>query len=860
MKTAESVRQDFFNFFRSKGHTIVPSASLAPENDPTLLFTNAGMNQFKDIFLGTGTRPYTRAADTQKVMRVSGKHNDFDDVGRDTYHHTFFEMLGNWSFGDYYKKEAIMWAWELLTDIWKLPKERLYATVHYSDKESFEIWRNFTDINPEHILEFGDKENFWEMGATGPCGPCSEIHIDLSPDPAQSIGVQGINTDNPLFIELWNLVFIQFNRNEDGSLTELPAKHVDTGMGLERITAVLQQKNSNYDTDLFMPIINAVSEHSGIIYTQGPEGTPHRVIADHIRALTLAVGDGIMPSNEGRGYVIRKILRRAARFGRELGLTEPFLHFLVPVVVKIMSEPFPELRDKLDSITSVIKSEEESFFRTLNKGFEKIKELIAKTHASQSQTVSGEDIFLLYDSMGFPIDFTEQILKDENLTYDKPAFEKLMDLQKERARASWKADSLDFSSFRHLPDTQYIETHAVEAAILKSTEQNDDTIALVLDKTPFYAEKGGQVGDIGTITADGLIVDIFDTKFLDGKHIHLGKIKQGRVSEGQTVTAEVDKTRKKNIARHHSAAHLINKALRQVLGSHVSQAGSWIGDTRMRFDFTHPKALTSDELRQIETIVNQDILDNYTADIKEMPIENAKKLGAVAAFEEKYGDIVRVVGLGDSLELCGGTHVKSTGEIGTISIIGETSVSSGTRRIEAIAGKAALDRFQETVEREKELSGLLKVPEKKLTERVETLLNELKEKEKEIKFYKNLLINAKFDELLNQSIFVKDYTILITEINADNETLTALSLKFKEKVKSGVMVLAAKQGDKALLSAAVSEDLNSRLHAGQLIKELAPMIGGGGGGKADFALAGGKNAAGLCLALAAAQEKISNLL
>ncbi|MGL4367053.1 MAG: alanine--tRNA ligase [Brevinemataceae bacterium] len=870
-KSSQTIRQEFFDFFISKGHTLVPSASLVPENDPTLLFTNAGMNQFKDIFLNLGTRNYTRAVDTQKVMRVSGKHNDFDDVGRDTYHHTFFEMLGNWSFGDYYKKEAITWAWELLTKKWNLPKERLYATVYDSDDESFNIWKTETDIDPSHILRFGNKENFWEMGQTGPCGPCSEIHIDLTPDLSQSLGSKGVNADDALFIELWNLVFIQFNRKEDGSLEELPARHVDTGMGFERITAVLQNKISNYDTDLFQPIIEEISKKSGVEYRQGVEGTPHRVIADHIRALTFGVSDGIIPSNEGRGYVIRKILRRAVRFGKELGLTEPFLYELAGVTAEIMKDTFPELQERLSSIKSVIRSEEESFFRTLNKGFDKIKELITNARTSKTHRVSGDDVFLLYDSMGFPVDFTEQILKDENLSFDQDRFEELMTLQKERARASWKGESVNFSLFSGISGTTYIgsQCDSGEGIILSISEQgnrvktasNESDIALVLDRTPFYGEKGGQIGDSGIISFEDNVIEIFDTKIFEDKYIHLGKIIKGTFSEGQTVTASVDKTRKLDTARNHSAAHLLFKALRTILGDHIGQAGSWVGDHRFRIDFTHPNPLTKKELEQIEQIANHEILANHRTIIEEMPIEQAKISGAVAAFEEKYGDIVRVVTMGNSKELCGGTHISSTGEIGILSILHESSVSAGIRRLEATTGKSVRQRLNEFVSTEKQIAHTLKCAESEIILKLEKLLEELKSKDKEIKTLQQQKANELFKQIISESEIFNENTILIKDLSEHSALINEINTLFKNHTSSGIAVFGAKNSNgSGTLSITVSKNLTNRLHAGEIIKQIAPIIEGNGGGKPDQAMAGGKNGSLISVALAKTQEIIKSHL
>ena len=871
-KSSQIIRQEFLDFFQSKKHTIVSSASLVPDNDQTLLFTNAGMNQFKDVFLATGSRPYTRATDTQKVMRVSGKHNDFDDVGRDTYHHTFFEMLGNWSFGDYYKKEAIIWAWELLTEVWGLPKERLYATVYNSDEESANIWKTETDINPDHVLFFDEKDNFWEMGVTGPCGPCSEIHIDLTKDLSKSIGAKGVNADDPLFMELWNLVFIQYNRQEDGSLADLPSKHVDTGMGFERIVAVLQNKNSNYDSDLFTPIIDFLGKDSGIAYTDDTQGTPHRVIADHIRALTFAIGDGIIPSNEGRGYVIRKILRRAIRFGKELGYTNPFLYKLVAIVTEIMGSTFPEIHDRKASIESVIKAEEESFFRTLNKGFDKIKELIAHTKSTKNTTISGEDVFLLYDSMGFPVDFTEQILKDEDLNFDQKRFAQLMEEQKERARAAWKGEGINFSAFGNLPKTSYVGENEFQndATILgivikekkvSSCKEGDD-IAIILDRTVFYGEKGGQVGDSGLVkSGEENIIEIFDTKIFEGKYVHLGKVLKGFFKDNQTVVAVVNQNRKKDIARNHSAAHLLFKALRAVLGNHIGQAGSFVAENRARIDFTHPKAVSPEELQEITKIVNQDIIDNHQTFITEMPIDQAKATGAIAAFEEKYGDIVRVVTMGDSIELCGGTHINYTGELGILAIVEESSVSAGTRRLEAYVGKTAFDYIQKVRSLEKKVTQVLKCGDHEIISKIEKIIEDSKAKDKELKKLNAQLAGGIFDTFLEKAFTIGTHKIIIENIVGDGDTVLDLTNHFRDKVNSGILVLGVKKSDgEALLSVRITENLTDKIQAGNIIKEISPIIGGKGGGRADQAMAGGKDSSQLEKALKSAKEMITSTL
>ncbi|HKI79656.1 MAG TPA: alanine--tRNA ligase, partial [Ignavibacteriaceae bacterium] len=757
--TSREIRQQFLDFFQNKEHRIVPSSPVVPFDDPTLLFTNAGMNQFKDVFLGTGKRGYNRAVDTQKCIRVSGKHNDLEEVGHDTYHHTFFEMLGNWSFGDYYKKEAIKWGWELLTEVWKLPKERLWATVYRTDDEALEFWKSETDIDPKHILKFDEKDNFWEMGDTGPCGPCSEVHINLSDDYENP---EWVNAGKPECIELWNLVFIQYNRDEKATLHELPLKHVDTGMGFERMCAVLQKKNSNYDTDVFTPLIDAVSKMSGVKYKVEENKIPMRVIADHIRTLTFAIADGAVPGNDGRGYVLRRILRRAARYGRKLDLKKPFLFELVDIVVNEMGDVFPEIKEKKNYVKKVVKAEEESFYATLDRGIELFNEIIVKQiiqllekkkykkdytvlgikdfsrddynisarkndmpnpeleiflsqwdekttkkFFDESPIIKSDDVFKLYDTFGFPVDLTNVMAKEKGFAIDEAGFNKLMDEQKQKGReaskdkfASVNISIIDLSGFK-LTDkansefTGYDELKSSSKIIGHKKENGNDL--LLLDRTPFYVEAGGQIDDLGEIVNDKSKLKVVDVTKVEDKTIHVVENQQDSpLIPGTEVIAHVDETRRWDIMRNHSATHFLHAALRKILGTHVHQAGSYVGPDRLRFDFTHFSKLTDSELREIETLVNEEQRRNIPLQHhRNIPFDQAKKMGALMFFGDKYGDKVNVVQFGDfSMEFCGGTHVKNSSEIGLFKIISESSIASGVRRIEAVTGSGVENYIQ----------------------------------------------------------------------------------------------------------------------------------------------------------------------
>ncbi|MCS7054187.1 MAG: alanine--tRNA ligase [Ignavibacterium sp.] len=840
--TSKEIRQQFLDFFKDKGHKIVPSSPVIPFDDPTLLFTNAGMNQFKDVFLGTGTREYKRAANTQKCIRVSGKHNDLEEVGHDTYHHTFFEMLGNWSFGDYYKKEAIIWAWELLTEVWKLPKERLWATVFRDDDEAFNLWKEFTDINPNHILRFDEKDNFWEMGDTGPCGPCSEIHINLSDDYDNP---ELVNAGTPDCIEIWNLVFIQYNRDETGKLHELPAKHIDTGMGFERICAVLQKKSSNYDTDIFSPLISKIVELSNVAYEKEEDKIPMRVISDHIRALTFAIADGAIPSNEGRGYVLRRILRRAARYGRKINLKEPFLYKLVDVLVETMGEVFPEISEKKDYVKKIIKAEEENFNITLDRGIELFEEVIKKLNASNQRVIPGEDVFKLYDTYGFPVDLTNLMAKEIGFSVDEIQFEKLMQEQRERARAALKEKLVNVNISKNILDdfniensqktifTGYDELQS-EANIIGIKNDADKTL-VVLDKSPFYVEAGGQIDDTGKIIAENNEYKIVDVDKYDDFIIHIIDNKTDKLSVGQKVISSVDEKRRWDIMRNHSATHFLHKALRTILGTHVQQAGSYVGPDRLRFDFTHFSKLSTEELKDVETLVNEQIRRNIPkTHHRNIPFDEAKKMGALMFFGDKYGDKVNVVQFGDfTMEFCGGTHVNNSSEIGLFKIISESSIASGVRRIEAITG-ANIEKF---IEQQFEN---IKNYEKK----IEELIDIKKKYEKELAEYRLKEKIKSLEHILSLHSEVNGIKIYKGKVHVDNlDELKMLGNELRNRVDSGVGVLVSQDNDKVLILVVVTDDLitNKNLNAGKMVSQLAKIVGGAGGGRPNIATAGGKD-------------------
>jgi alanyl-tRNA synthetase len=873
-KSANQIRQEFIDFFTSKDHRFVPSAPVIPQDDPSLLFANAGMNQFKSIFLGENRENLKRVVNSQKCMRVSGKHNDLEEVGVDHHHHTFFEMLGNWSFGDYYKKEAIAWAWELLTKVWGLPKDKLYATVYNDDTQAEKIWKKATDIDHSHISRHGAKDNFWEMGETGPCGPCSEIHLDSGPGTCVNENNPGhtcaINADGcGRFIEIWNLVFIQFNRGRDSSLFELPKKHVDTGMGFERIVRIIQNVSSNYDTDIFSPIIKEIENSCGQKYDPGKEGTPFRVIADHIRALVFAVTDGAFPSNEGRGYVLRRLLRRAYRFGRNLGFAEPFLHTLVPTVIDTMRDAFPELDERREYVVQVIRSEEERFDQTLELGLEKMNQMTEKNLAAKQKTLPGADVFTLYDTYGFPMDLTRLIAAEHGLTINEDEFEKLMQSQKRRAREAAKADSGNYLTaenwidLKEISQTEFVgfDSHEVEVTVCRykiidpiDTSNVCKNGLVVLDKTPFYAEMGGQVGDTGTLQAeDGTIIEVIDTIKWNDITVH----KVTAESEFSTklfnkpFIARIHEELRSYTKRNHTATHLLQSALKETLGGHVSQSGSLVDPETLRFDFTHFQALTPEEIRQVDDLVNEWILADLplTAEMKET--EKAKKEGAIALFGEKYDDTVRVISIGSiSKELCGGTHVNSTGNIGLFHITSESSIAAGMRRIEAVTGVNSIKYLREKEAITSQLASTLKVQEDKLIERVTDQSAKLKNLEskfaKESKeqiaqmvetMLKKVNKKGKFPWIV-ENLGTIDKSKFVELLNAVSDTIR------KKQLDTTVVFFTADVGGNALFAASAGEKAvsNYNIHCGDLVNKAASICEGSGGGSPVRAQAGGKRA------------------
>ncbi len=884
--TSREIRQSFLDFFKSKGHEIVRSAPVVPADDPTLLFTNAGMNQFKDVFLGTGSRPYTRAANTQKCIRASGKHNDLEDVGKDTYHHTFFEMLGNWSFGDYYKKEAIAWAWELLTDVWKLPKDRLYATVFQDDDEAYELWKTVTDIDPSHIQKHGKKDNFWEMGETGPCGPCSEVHIDLTADKS---GGRLVNAGSPQVIEIWNLVFIQFNRNSQGELEPLPAKHVDTGMGFERITAVLQGKTSNYDSDIFAPLLEKITELTGIAYGRRLESETDiamRVLADHIRTLSFAIADGATPSNEGRGYVLRRILRRAVRYSRKLGQHEPVLYKLVATLSQAMGEVFPELVERRSAIEQIIRAEEENFLLTLDRGIEIFNEFAQK--AKSSKVISGEDAFKLYDTYGFPLDLTRLMAQEIGLSVDELGFENQMQAQKERARQDRKKKVQS----QEAGGAAWIQLSAGEDALFKGyttlttlskvrlVRKTADLLCIVLDQTPFYAESGGQVGDTGVLESAQYKFFVRDTQKEGEKIVHfidriIDKTTQQTLTTSDfdldelpdEIEARVDAERRAATMVHHTATHLLHAALRKVLGEHVQQKGSLVTPERLRFDFSHFEKVSDEQLAEIERLVNEQIRSaKHTIKHEDVPFEEAKRMGALAFFGDKYGERVRVLEIPEfSIEFCGGTHLDNVGQIGIFKIVSESSIASGVRRIEAVAGKAAEALFRTEFSQLQALKQLLNAPsESEAIERVKKLLEEKRAMEKQIEKLRVETARYKLSDILDAPEHILDIDVVAREIDwvQSVDELQGIAEMARQKLKSGVALLGSIIDGKVSLVAVVTDDLvqKKKLHAGKLVSDVAKIVEGGGGGRAQMATAGGKNPAKLPDAITKFKELIATQL
>ncbi|ART55048.1 alanine--tRNA ligase [Acidovorax carolinensis] len=858
--TVADIRKTFLDFFASKGHTIVASSPLVPGNDPTLMFTNSGMVQFKDVFLGTDKRPYNRAVSVQACLRAGGKHNDLENVGYTARHHTFFEMLGNWSFGDYFKRESLKWAWELLTEVYKLPADRLLATVYQEDDEAYDIWTKEIGLPPERVIRIGDNkggryksDNFWMMADTGPCGPCSEIFYDHG-DHIPGGPPGSPDEDGDRFIEIWNNVFMQFNMDETGAVTPLPAPCVDTGMGLERLAAILQHVHSNYEIDLFDALIKAAARETG---ETDLNHKSLRVIADHIRATAFLVSDGVIPSNEGRGYVQRRIVRRAIRHGYKLGKKTPFFHKLVADLVRVMGDAYPSLRAQEQRITEVLKTEEERFFETLANGME----ILDAALDGGAKVLPGDVAFKLHDTYGFPLDLTNDVCRERDVEVDEAGFKTAMEKQKAQARAAgkFKMDKAleytgaanQFTGYEHLAETAKIVAIYVDgtsAAALKAGQNG----VVVLDTTPFYAESGGQVGDEGVITSGSARFAVGDTlKIKADVFGHHGTLEEGTLNVGDTVQAQVNTAVRAATMRNHSVTHIMHKALREVLGSHVQQKGSLVNAERTRFDFAHNAAVTDAEIREIERRVNEEILANQPTQARVMDIESAQKTGAMMLFGEKYGETVRVLDIGTSRELCGGTHVQRTGDIGLFKVVGEGGVAAGIRRIEAVTGANALAYLQNLEDTVNQAASTLKAPVAELNTRIAQALENARTLEKEVAALKGKLASAQGDELLTQAVEVKGLKVLAVVLpGADAKTLRDTMDKLKDKLKTAAIVLAAVDGDKVQIAAGVTADSVGRIKAGELVNFVASQVGGKGGGKPDMAMAGGTDASKLPAALA----------
>ena len=860
MKSSE-IRSQFLKFFEGKGHTIVASSPLVPANDPTLLFTNSGMVQFKDVFLGKEKRPYVRATTSQRSVRAGGKHNDLENVGYTARHHTFFEMLGNFSFGDYFKRDAIRYAWELLTAVYKLPKERLWTTVYHEDDEAYEIWTRDIGVPAERCVRIGDKpgagkyqsDNFWQMADTGPCGPCSEIFYDHGP------GIEGgppgsPDADGDRYIEIWNLVFMQFNRDEQGTLNPLPKPSVDTGMGLERIAAVMQGVHSNYEIDLFQDLIKAAARETG---TKDLANNSLKVIADHIRACAFLIVDGLIPGNEGRGYVLRRIVRRAIRHGYKLGQTQPFFHRLVADLSVAMGEAYPELVKAQERVSQVLRQEEERFAATLENGMKVLEGALTR----EDKMLDGETVFQLYDTFGFPVDLTADIARERNVRVDYAGFEQAMERQRERARAASRftaGQSVDYSGrATEFHGYEHLSIDATVVALYKEGTQTEQIAGgengvVVLDRTPFYAESGGQVGDRGELVAPGGTFTVEDTQKIQAEvYGHKGRLDTGRLRVGDRVSANVDTVARARAAWNHSATHLMHSALRQVLGNHVQQKGSLVDAQRTRFDFSHNEPMTQDQIREVERLVNDQIRRNVEVSARIMKHDEAVKAGAMALFGEKYGDEVRVIGMGDfSTELCGGTHVKRTGDIGFFKVIAETGIAAGVRRIEAVTGPGALEWVQAQESKLGEAAAALRTSPQDVGAKIAQIMDNVRNLEKELSRLKSKLASSKGDELADQAFEVKGVKVVAASLEgADAKGLREAVDKLKDKLKSAAVVLAATSDGKVSLIAGVTADLTSKVKAGELVNHVAQQVGGKGGGRADMAQAGGTDASKLPAAL-----------
>ncbi|MCX3878980.1 alanine--tRNA ligase [Stenotrophomonas maltophilia] len=872
--TTSQIRSDFLEFFKGKGHTIVPSAPLVPGNDPTLLFTNSGMVQFKDVFLGAEKRSYVRAADVQRCLRAGGKHNDLDQVGYTARHHTFFEMLGNWSFGDYFKKDAIAWAWELLTQVWKLPAERLLVTVYQTDDEAYALWRDMVGVPEERIVRIGDNkgapfasDNFWQMADTGPCGPCTEIFYDHGDHIAG--GPPGSpDEDGDRFIEIWNLVFMQFDRQPDGTLVPLPAPCVDTGMGLERLAAILQHVHTNYEIDLFQALIRKASELTG---TADLENKSLRVIADHIRACSFLIVDGVLPSNEGRGYVLRRIIRRALRHGWMLGVRQPFFSKLVPTLVEQMGEAYPELPAAVDTVTRALQAEEERFAETLDAGMKIFEDVAGK---ASNGVIPGVDAFRLYDTYGFPLDLTQDIARERDLTVDIAGFDAAMEQQRETARAAGKFGggvTLPAELVATLSPTLFLGYDRLQAdgltvlALLKDgrpvqSADAGDAVIVITNQTPFYAESGGQVGDTGVLTGNGVRLAVDDTqKFAGQFHGHVGTLSEGGLKVGDVLSGQVDGERRGATILNHSATHLLHAALREVLGTHVQQKGSLVAPDRLRFDFSHFQPISAEELAVIERKVNQQVRANNAAEVHNMGMQEALDFGAMALFGEKYGEHVRVLKMGDySTELCGGTHVNRTGDIGLFKITSEGGVSAGVRRIEAVTGQGALDYVDAEEARLAEAAELLGGSAADVVEKIRALGQRQKQLERELEAVKAKVAAGATADLSGQAVEVAGVKVLAARLEGfDAKALRDAMDRLKQRLGDAVIVLAGAQDGKAALVAGVNGSAMGKVKAGELLSHIASQIGGKGGGRPDLAQGGGEDGPALATALAAVVEWVS---
>jgi len=868
--TVADIRKTFLDFFASKGHTVVASSPLVPGNDPTLMFTNSGMVQFKDVFLGEDKRPYVRAASVQACLRAGGKHNDLENVGYTARHHTFFEMLGNWSFGDYFKRESLHWGWELLTQVFKLPPERLLATVYHEDDEAFDIWTKEIGLPPERVIRIGDNkggkyksDNFWMMADTGPCGPCSEIFYDHGPHiPGGPPGSP--EEDGDRFIEIWNHVFMQFDMQDDGSVVKLPAPCVDTGMGLERLAAILQHVHSNYEIDIFDALIKAAARETG---EKDLANNSLKVIADHIRATAFLVADGVIPSNEGRGYVQRRIIRRAIRHGYKLGQKKPFFHKLVPDLVKLMGEAYPKLVVDEAKIAETLKAEEEGFFRTIANGMAILE---GELHQGVT-TLSGELAFTLHDTFGFPLDLTQDVCRERNVSVDEAGFWEEMEKQRKKSRegGDWVQERKVeytgagnvFTGYEHLEESAKVLALYFEGSSVQELKEGQPGI-VVLDTTPFYAESGGQIGDQGFISAEGVQFGVKDTlKIKADVYGHHGTQTQGTLKVGDSIKAAVDGARRAATMRNHSVTHLMHKALREVLGGHVQQKGSLVDADKTRFDFAHNAPVTREQILEIEQRVNAEILANAATQARVMDMESAQKTGATMLFGEKYGETVRVLDIGSSRELCGGTHVTRTGDIGLFKIVSEGGVAAGVRRVEAITGANALAYLQDLESTVHSAAATLKAPAAELQGRLGQVLEQIRALEREVGSLKGKLASSKGDELLAQAIEIKGVKVLAAKLDsADAKTLRDTMDKLKDKLKSAAIVLAAVDGAKVQLAAGVTADAMGKVKAGELVNFVAQQVGGKGGGKPDLAMAGGTDAAALPAALQSVQAWVSERL